>query len=200
MPNKPNDLDLADIVVRRKGDIVVAAIPQFGLVAQGETLQATLDALELKKDTIRADLATFAAFKPDSTTVQLGFHTIGWGGIAHFAIKAVIVFCLSITAIFYISIRTKDSIDSAFYRMQANLQNVVANTHDFWPRLEKELERAAGPDRELSPERKQKLLSNIRIIVDRWRPFVVEASAIFAAKNPPPADETRGVGNPPAAR
>jgi hypothetical protein len=192
MPDQFSELDQSDVVLRRSNGGVVAAIPQFGLVAQGDSVQAALDALELKKEAVRADLATFAGLKPDPT-LQGGSHPIRWGAIKQFAIKAAIVFGLLIAAIMYFSIETKEIVDSALYRMEMNVQNIV-NTRSFLPRLEQELDRAAQPDRELPPEKKQKLLSDIRIVVDRWRPFVTEATAIFAPKNPPPA-ETPPSGN-----
>jgi hypothetical protein len=38
--------------------------------------------------------------------------------------------------------------------------------------VEEELDRAASPASDLPPERKQKLINNVRTIVARWRPVI----------------------------
>ena len=45
----------------------------------------------------------------------------------------------------------------------------------FFPQL------IAGPD--LSPEKKQKILSQIKIVSDRWRPFLTEAAAAIEGES-----------------
>ena len=47
----------------------------------------------------------------------------------------------------------------------------------FWSRLEAELDRQAAPAADMPPEKKRKLLAQIKIIADRWRPFLTEAAA-----------------------
>jgi hypothetical protein len=44
------------------------------------------------------------------------------------------------------------------------------------------LDRAADPASDLPPEKKQKLLNDVKVIVARWRPFVEAAQT--AAKSP----------------
>jgi hypothetical protein len=50
----------------------------------------------------------------------------------------------------------------------------IANTTGapFWGKIERELDRAADPASDLPPEKKQKLLNDVRVIVVRWRPFL----------------------------
>jgi hypothetical protein len=43
--------------------------------------------------------------------------------------------------------------------------------HQFWTKVEHELDRAALPASDLPPEEKQKLIHDVRVIVARWRPF-----------------------------
>jgi hypothetical protein len=50
----------------------------------------------------------------------------------------------------------------------------------FWERAEHELERAADPSHELPLEKKQKLLSEIHVVVERWRPFMTEIAPLFS--------------------
>jgi hypothetical protein len=42
----------------------------------------------------------------------------------------------------------------------------------FWAKLERALDRAAGSHEDLPPEKKQKLINDVRTIVARWRPFL----------------------------
>jgi hypothetical protein len=50
----------------------------------------------------------------------------------------------------------------------------------FWEKLERELGRAADPAYEIPPEKKRKLLSQIHVLVERWRPFMAEIAPLFA--------------------
>jgi hypothetical protein len=51
-------------------------------------------------------------------------------------------------------------------------QGTVVGGRQFWVKLENELDRAAAPTSDLSPETKQKLINDVRVIVARWRPFI----------------------------
>ena len=42
----------------------------------------------------------------------------------------------------------------------------------FWTKLESELDKLADPRTDLPPEKKAKILSQIKAISDRWRPFL----------------------------
>jgi hypothetical protein len=44
----------------------------------------------------------------------------------------------------------------------------------------RELGRAADSAYEIPPEKKRKLLSQIHVIVERWRPFMAEIAPLFA--------------------
>ena len=45
----------------------------------------------------------------------------------------------------------------------------------FWTKLEDQLDSLADPKSDLKPEKKQKILMQIRVISERWRPFIDEA-------------------------
>lgn len=45
----------------------------------------------------------------------------------------------------------------------------------FWTKLEDQLDSLADPKSDLKPEKKQKILMQIRVISERWRPFLDEA-------------------------
>ena len=48
---------------------------------------------------------------------------------------------------------------------------------EFWTGLERELERQADPRTDISPEKKQKIISEVRIVADRWRPLISDLQA-----------------------
>ena len=54
----------------------------------------------------------------------------------------------------------------------------------FWTNLEQGLEKMADPSNEMSEERKQKLVSHIRVLVNRLRPFTAEVAPLFAPTPP----------------
>jgi hypothetical protein len=51
------------------------------------------------------------------------------------------------------------------------------------------LENQADPQSDLSPEKKQKLLAQIRTLSDRWRPFIQEALSDFSSDIKEPAKQ-----------
>jgi hypothetical protein len=63
------------------------------------------------------------------------------------------------------------------HRIQAMVPKRIGGT-GFWTIMERELARAAAKDADLSPERKQKIISDLRVISDKWRPFLIEASSV----------------------
>jgi hypothetical protein len=185
MPDEPNDLDRADIVVRRKDNAVVAAMPQYGLFAKADTVQAALDALDAKKKILAADFVAFNELKSDGVGLRPASRSFRWDDIGQFAVKAAIVFCLLIATTAYLAIKTQDIVQGAIYHVQADLERAaVRGGADFWAKVEREFDRAASPANEMPEEKKQKLLSNLHSLVDRWRPFVVAAAAIFTVKEP----------------
>jgi predicted RNase H-like HicB family nuclease len=58
---------------------------------------------------------------------------------------------------------------------------------NFWGRVDVALDRAADPKNAMPEEKKQQLLSNIRAVVTKWRPFVTEAGTLFT----PPDNKKR---------
>jgi len=102
----------------------------------------------------------------------------GLGPIGRFLLKTVIV-CAAIIVSGWIMLDLLD--DFATRRMEQLERTVRAATaiggNRFWTKLEGELDRLADPRTDVSPEKKQKILSQIKVISDRWRPFLVEATS-----------------------
>ncbi len=90
------------------------------------------------------------------------------GGLLKFAIKACIVAVIvSASTIFIIN-----SVADRFRDVFAN-----ASGRPFWTKVERELDHAAAPESDLPPEKKEKLLRDIHVIVARWRPFLDAVSS-----------------------
>jgi hypothetical protein len=93
--------------------------------------------------------------------------------IGHFLLKTIIL-CGGIVACAWIMLKLLD--DFASRRIE-QLEGTVIGGNRFWTKLERELDRLADPKTDLTPEKKQKILSQIKLISDRWRPFLLEATS-----------------------
>lgn len=183
MPEQQVNLDHLDVVIRRHDGDVIAAIPQVGLFARGETIEAALEQLEAKRKAVEAEMAAFATLSASAGPTP-DTQSIRWREVKEFAVKAGIVLALLFAAMMYGALQVQQIVDSAGYNVRATVERVVTRGgSQFWTKLERELDRLAQPGADLPEAKKQKLLANIRTIVDRWRPFVTEAGAIFVSKN-----------------
>jgi hypothetical protein len=171
-----------DIVIRHKGAMVRAGIPQLALWATAADAHAAITALEQKRAAFLADLAEAGGlddleprpYKVRSTPSRRG-------ELRQFALKALIVIGL-IAGLFTLS--------GAL--LAARLERVVRDTHiggaQFWAKMEGELDRAADPSRDMPAEQKKKLLAQVHVVVERWRPFMAEIAPLFADfQKPAPA-------------
>lgn len=123
--------------------------------------------------------------------------TTRMGPLTQFAIKtAIITIAIVVSATFLMDavfsnlntvLRHNIEIIRADVRAITTLKGKLGGK-EFWTKIETELEKAASPRHEISPERKQKIMANLRIVADRWRPVLDEVSAIIAGTPyPPPA-------------
>jgi hypothetical protein len=201
MPEQLSELDRSEIILRRNDSGIVAGIPKFALFAHGDTVQAALEALDVKKNALKDDIAAFGATVSGGAASQDEVRSLRWDELKLFAVKSAVVFGLLFIGITYVAMWSQEIVDTIPGRLQATLQRVAPfrGSHDFWAIVERELDRAADPAHDLSPEKKEKLLSDIRIIAERWRPFVAAAAPIFDAKYPVPLQSTSG-DNPPGTR
>jgi hypothetical protein len=75
-------------------------------------------------------------------------------------------------------------------QLQSTIQTtsqVKIGGHQFWSKIEDELDKQADPGSDLTPETKQKLLADIRILADRWRPFIQAALSVVPKDATEPA-------------
>jgi len=119
------------------------------------------------------------------------------GPLAAFAAKTAIIaaavaFC-SWIVISEIFDRLDDAMERGLGQLHAELGQLHAELQSatriggpsFWTRVEQALDDTADSRHDISPEQKQKLISDIRVIADRWRPLLKEALAIVADQPPP---------------
>jgi hypothetical protein len=100
-------------------------------------------------------------------------------GLGRFTAKTAVI-AAAVTISLWIIIgqifdRVDDIVADAIAQLQAATQ---LSGSAFLARLEKGLDWVA--DNDLSPERREKLVSDIHIIATRYRPLVVEASPLFS--------------------
>ena len=88
-----------------------------------------------------------------------------------------------------------DFADRRMQQLQQALRSATSlGGRQFWTKLENELDALADPRSDLSMEKKQKVLTQIRAISDRWRPFLLEASSAIEGQTP-----AAGPSRPPAS-
>lgn len=190
--------DELDVVIRRKNSKVTAGIPQLGLFAKADDINAALAALDAKKKTFVADLEDAGELdmleievRPAPTRRVATIRPSG--GLGQFALKAgIVVFCVVaafVTSGVLIAPKVEQSINLIASKVEQSINNVKSikiGGSQFWVRMEDELDRMARPDSDLPEAKKQKLLADIRAIGVKWRPFVVEIQSALADPNNPP--------------
>ena len=104
-----------------------------------------------------------------------------FGQIIVFAIKTCIVSVIITACVLYVAdtaIETlQDSVEHTVFRLREQLAQTPIGGRQFWSRIEEELDRAADPSSDLSPEKKQKIVRDVRLLVARWRPFIDAAQS-----------------------
>jgi hypothetical protein len=173
MPARTN-LDDLDVVIRHRGGRYLASMPQVGLYATADSLPAAIEALDAKKKSLLADLtAADALDQVDAAPVAMTAPpTRALPSLALFAAKGAIVVALILIAVGYTRATIKTEID----RLQAPRLGGTM----FWADMESNLAKAADPANDMPAAKKQALLAEIHILVDRWRPFVKEVGRLFS--------------------
>jgi hypothetical protein len=189
-----NPLDKFEISIRRKNDKVTAAVPQLGLYATAADNQGALDALERKKAELLEDLTAageveslLAAESAQRTRKRLRpfpvFSAIADTGspatsdvLWRFTLKVVIVVVLAAITVVITTNLIAAKIETTRLAWQATFQEYTKiGGPQFWSKFEKSLDDLANPKSEMPEDKRQKILSNIRVIRDRWWPFIAEA-------------------------
>ena len=176
-------IDELDIVIRQKSGKVTAGIPQLGLYSKADDVHAAITALEQKRAAFLADLNEAGGLDdlevrhynvssaPQRRRSELG----------QFTLKALIIIGLITGAFILWAALLIPRIERVAENTEAKMQQYTkVGGAQFWAKVEDELERAADPAHDIPPEKKRKLLSQIHVLVERWRPFVAEVAPLFA--------------------
>jgi hypothetical protein len=176
-------IDELDIVIRHKGAKLSAGIPQLALWATAADAHAAITALEQKRAAFLADLAEAGGLDE----LEVRPYTVGStrpsrrGELRQFTLKALIFIGL-IAGLFTLSRALLPSRGRAVVReTNAKMQQYTkVGGARFWEKMQHELDRAADPASDLPAEQKRKLLAQIHVVVERWRPFMAEIAPLFA--------------------
>ena len=100
------------------------------------------------------------------------------GPIGQFLIKTVIVAAAIVVSAWILLDVLDDFADRRMQQVERTLQSATKlGGRQFWTKLENQLDQLADPRSDLPPEKKAKILAQIKVVADRWRPFVREATA-----------------------
>jgi hypothetical protein len=192
-----SQLNQFDIVIRRKNSIAVAAVPQLGLYAKSENIQAALELLEKRQMELLQDLE-IGAIDLDFITKHNrdSSRSTYMRTAAEFAIKTSIVVAILAAAVVLTGTFLAEQTDKMIQKARAvgleyaavgleyaaTVRNVRIGGREFWTRLEQGLEAAADPSNDISTEKKEKLIREIHAVADRWRPFATEVISAFSAR------------------
>lgn len=166
------DLEDLNVIIRRRGGRYLASMPRVGLYAVGDTVQSAIDTLEVKKNVLVKDLVAVGALDEVDTGASVADKpTRVLPALGLFAAKGLIVVVLVVAAIGF----ARHAVESEINHLGAQKMGGTV----FWANLENNLSRAADPANDLPAARKQALLADLHVLVDRWRPFVREIERLF---------------------
>lgn len=109
-----------------------------------------------------------------------------WKPIAGFAAKTAIVTIAVLGSLWIIASYAERAVDSRIHQVErvldarihqirAGLESVSKiGGREFWTKVESEIDKLADAKNDLPPEKRKKLLAQIRAISDRWGPFAHE--------------------------
>src|SRR5262245_15790169 len=170
-----NPLDKFEISIRRKDDKITAAVPQLGLYATATDVYGALDALERKKAALLEDL-TAAGEVENLSAVATDRVAPATSGLAQFTLKVGVFVVLVAIAIVVTTNLVATKIETTRQAWQTTLQDYTKiGGAQFWSKVEKGLDQLADPKTEMPEDKRQKILSDIRAIRDRWWPFIAAA-------------------------
>ena len=187
-------IDELEVMIRFKSGKYIATIPQLGLFGIGTSMQTALDQLDRKKSSLVADLSE-VGLNTDADIVLLGHPSVTGSSqaaleirrspllreAAGFGLKALIL--VGILSIGF-AVGANSVIDNA--RVSARgltdqFQQVGGAR--FWKKLLNDIDKLA--ESEMPAEQKQHLLAQIKIIVQKWQPFVAEGAKLFVVDQAP---------------
>jgi hypothetical protein len=111
--------------------------------------------------------------EPPLQAVELRLGTMG-----QFAFKTTIVSTAIVLSAWIMLDLLDDFASRRMRQLDATIRSATAiGGRQFWTKLEEELDKFADPRMDISAEKKRKILSQIKVISDRWRPVLTEAAS-----------------------
>jgi hypothetical protein len=193
-----SDFERLDIVIRGKNGNYLACMPQINLFAGAESVAASLDKLDKRKQELIAELSAaecldefpIAPSQPYLYTGHAPSRVARRNALAFISKTIMIVAALVVGGIFFTHYAAK-SMDQMLSHQSAELRERFGRVGgpQFWANLEKQLANAADPKNDLAPAKKEAVLAQLRTIAERYRPFVRELSLLFYDPAEPPKSQ-----------
>jgi hypothetical protein len=104
-----------------------------------------------------------------------------YGTYKDFLIKTCIIAIVMSLSVIFVVDWTIQSVEDSISRTGDNMvaalsSQIPTGGRKFWTEIERNIDLAAAPNSDLAPEKKQRILNDVRIIVARWRPFIEAVS------------------------
>jgi len=184
MPARTNFDDL-DLVIHCRNGRYLAKIPQIGLYATGASTTEVIAAVEDKKRILLDELAAADALDEVSISPTGPAEPMRvLPALMLFSAKAVIVLVLVVLAAGIARVVVQRDVERDLERLH---QATAIGGAQFWAQLESGIAHAADPANDLPAAKKEALLAELHIVVERWRPFVREAGQLFSDSTSPQA-------------
>src|SRR5215475_5269083 len=124
----------------------------------------------------------------DTTTETTPQAEMRMGPIGHFLVKTVIIAGAILVSAWIMLDLLDDFADRRMQQFERTLRSATSlGGRQFWTKLENQLEQSADPKSDLPLDKKQKILAQIKVISERWRPFLTEAAAAIEGETKQPA-------------
>ena len=162
-----------EIVLRGRDGEFVAGIPQLDLYVRADSPQKALDLLEEKKASLASGSADFGEFDDLRTQPPLLSVVSRRDEYATFAVKCAIAVGMSTAAMLAFVGIIAVAISPALKKLKP------AGSREILAAIEERLHRAAQPSEGFTEERKQKVLADVKLVAEKWGPFINDLLAIL---------------------
>ena len=185
----------------------IAYSPKYTFYGKGKTVNLAIKSLESQLDSFKKDQENIVkqgfrgnnTFENSESTINknISLHQKNnyLYDLSLFAIKSLSIFVFFgiIIAIFSNNLEKSlnKKVDELSFtisnqatllnqRIETEIQNLIKSDNlTFMEKLEREIYRGARPEHELDPERVNKIIESLDIIVERYRPYVKSISNLF---------------------
>lgn len=162
-----------EIELRGRDGEFVAGIPQLDLYVRAESAQKALELLEEKKASVASGADDFGEFDDLRTQPDYPSAARRRSEYATFAVKCAIAIGMSTAAMLLLFGIISAAISPTLKKLKP------LGSREILAGLEERLHRAAQPSESFTEERKQKILADVKIVAEKWGPFINDLLAIL---------------------